>query len=397
MTTDRPGSQNLSILQFVFSGLGLLFLLGLAFASLVGGVMQTLGTSKPVDGSQQFLLALDLTLASLLLIPSFVISLARLIKHPVSLYMPPTPGWALAIILLWPPLLLLADWLLNYGGWTQYLFGLVRFLSAVLLAYWIFLVAGYRLPRTSSQRNWGLLTASLMGGPLLSAVVEAALGILLFIGFLVLILLSPKLADEMNVLATRISTAGGDIDSLKRILLPYASRPGVIVALLFGFSILIPLIEEAIKPIGLWFLARRKLTPAQGFLGGVISGAGFAIVENLFSSNQVLGESWLLVTSARFGTTIIHMLAAGLTGWGLTSVWDGRSYLKLAGAYLAAVMLHGIWNGMALFLGIEMLKQSELTPGIIALMIGLTAWALIALGLLLRMNTRLRKEKLLTA
>lgn len=355
--------------------------------------MQLLGISGPVDGSQPFLMALDLTLVSLLLVPSFVISLARLINRTISPSIPPPPSWTIAIVLFWPPLLLLADWLLNFGGWTQYLFSIIRFLAIVLLAYWIFLVAGYQLPRTSAQRNWGLLTASLMGGPLFSAMVEAAMGILLFIGFVALILLNPKMADEMNVLALRISTAGGDIDSLKRILFPYATRPGVIVALLFGFSILIPLIEEAIKPIGLWFLSRRKLTPSQGFLGGVISGAGFAIVENLFSANPVLGESWLLVTTARFGTTIIHMLAAGLTGWGLASVWNRRSYLKLAGAYLAAVMLHGIWNGMALFLGIELLKQPELTPGGTALMIGLAAWALLALGLLLRINTRLRKEQ----
>jgi len=101
-----------------------------------------------------------------------------------------------------------------------------------------------------------------------------------------------------------------------------------------------------------------------------------------------------LVSSIRFGTTLMHMLASGLVGWGLASAWTQRKYLRLIGAYLSAVILHGVWNGLAILLAASQISPEQsgnliLSSGKIALW-GLGVWTLVAFILLLLINARLR-------
>jgi RsiW-degrading membrane proteinase PrsW (M82 family) len=129
-------------------------------------------------------------------------------------------------------------------------------------------------------------------------------------------------------------------------------------------------------------------------MGGVISGAGFALIESLLGTAQLLNESWIIVSSMRFGTTLIHMLASGLVGWGLASAWSQRKYTRLAGAYMAAVLLHGVWNGFAILFAVSQISPGH-TPEFLSMagkvaMWGLGVWTVIGLVALLLMNSRLR-------
>ena len=128
----------------------------------------------------------------------------------------------------------------------------------------------------------------------------------------------------------------------------------------------------------------------------MISGAGFALFESLLNSTQLVDDTWLLVSSMRFGTTLMHMLASGMVGWGLASAWTQRKYLRLAGAYLAAVILHGVWNGLAILLATSQISPElpvNLIPGGAKIAFwGLGVWTLVALILLLVINSRLRKN-----
>ena len=134
-------------------------------------------------------------------------------------------------------------------------------------------------------------------------------------------------------------------------------------------------------------------------MAGVISGAGFALVESMFNTASLMGDTWLVVTSMRFGTTLMHMLASGIVGWGLACAWTQRKFLRLAGAYIAAVLLHGVWNGLAIFLSISMIAPGQ-TPEIIARLGKITFWGLgfltvIAFVVLLLINARLRRSSAL--
>jgi RsiW-degrading membrane proteinase PrsW (M82 family) len=84
-----------------------------------------------------------------------------------------------------------------------------------------------------------------------------------------------------------------------------------------------------------------------------VSGAAFALFENLGYVSEV--DSWSTLVLARIGTAIMHMVTAGLTGWALAKAWQDRSYLRLGFAYLAAVVIHGIWNAIAILYGIASL------------------------------------------
>ncbi len=113
------------------------------------------------------------------------------------------------------------------------------------------------------------------------------------------------------------------------------------------------MIEEALKPIGVWLLFGRRLTPAAGFAAGALSGAGYALIESLALTSS--GEAWSSLVLARTGTSAVHILTAGLTGWALVLAWQKRRFLPLLLAYLCAVMIHGLWNGLTLMYSFNLL------------------------------------------
>jgi protease PrsW len=394
MTINTSKPHILSIAQFAFSGLGLLFLWGLALINVFSGIFQLVKGGQSTEAGIVFLVAVDFGVLGLLTFPSTFYSFMRLIHHPIITSTRPISRKWLAILLVWPLILYLGLKVIDVENWAFILFPVAQVMAVLLLVIWMYLVAGNGLHKMSPQRTWGLLSAGMIGGTLLSMLAEIIGVILIISGFILLVLFIPSLQNEVSRLAEQISSNSNDIDALMRILSPYLSQPVVVITLVFSASIAVPLVEEALKPIGLWFLARKSLTPSEGFLGGVISGAGFAIVESLFNSTQVLDSTWLLVSSIRFGTTLMHMLASGLVGWGLASAWTQRKYLRLIGAYLSAVILHGVWNGLAILLAASQISPEQsgnliLSSGKIALW-GLGVWTLVAFILLLLINARLR-------
>ena len=395
MTSNKPAPHIPSIIQFAVSGSSMLFLWGVALVYGLSGVIQLRQGSQPAGFGALFTTAIDIAVIGLLVFPSALFSFMRLINHPIETNIRKTPPIFLALILLWPVVLAAGNSLAQAGTWWAIAFFPVTQVAAVLiLIAWFYLVAGYKLERSSSQRNWGILAAGMLGGTGLSLLIEIIGGILLFAGLIVIAMMNPAMQSELTQLANRMANAGKDMEAIMRILTPLVSRPAVIIPVVFSFSIAVPLIEEACKPIGLWFISRKGLTPAQGFMGGVISGAGFAVIESLLNTARLMDSSWILVSSMRFGTTLMHMLASGLVGWGLASAWSQRKYLRLAGAYLAAVVLHGVWNGLAVLSAVSQITQGQNTDflntaGQFALW-GLGVWTLAALVVLLMMNSKLR-------
>ncbi len=138
---------------------------------------------------------------------------------------------------------------------------------------------------------------------------------------------------------------------LDRILTPYLQKPGVITGALLMVSGVIPFIEEIFKPLALWFLIPRKLTPREGFALGMVSGAVFALIESLGNLVNPLADMWSTVILGRLGTGLLHTLTSALVGWGIASAWTHRRVLRMLLAYLGAVALHAVWNTFALLMG----------------------------------------------
>jgi RsiW-degrading membrane proteinase PrsW (M82 family) len=113
---------------------------------------------------------------------------------------------------------------------------------------------------------------------------------------------------------------------------------------LVGLGLFVPLIEELFKPIGVLLLLRRPLTAAQGFALGALCGAGYALAENLTIGADA--ETWALISVGRFGTTIMHIFTAALSGYALARAKNEKRYLALIGTYLLNVFIHGAWNSL---------------------------------------------------
>jgi hypothetical protein len=133
-----------------------------------------------------------------------------------------------------------------------------------------------------------------------------------------------------------------------QVLAPYLINPFALIGLFLLLGVFTPLIEESLKPAIVWLLAKRIARPAQGFALGIISGAGFALVESLLASSTP-GQGWAQLLVARAGGGLMHILGSGLMGWGIASAWQGKR-LRLLGTYILSVTLHGLWNSAAIII-----------------------------------------------
>ena len=147
-------------------------------------------------------------------------------------------------------------------------------------------------------------------------------------------------------------------------------RSGLIAGVLAFMAGIVPVVEELLKPAALWLLAGKRMTPAQGFVGGLLCGGVFALMETLGNLSAPAEELWLVLVATRAGTGLLHMTASGLVGWGLASALGQGRYLRLVGAFFSASLLHSLWNVAALAMGIVPL----LYPASAAPSAGTAAW-----------------------
>ena len=110
------------------------------------------------------------------------------------------------------------------------------------------------------------------------------------------IMLNPSLSNQLNSLIFRLQNGVPDTQTIINTFLPFLLNPVVIFLGFATISVLVPIIEETFKPLGVWFLAGQKITPAQGFGFGVLSGAAFGLFENLGNTSSG-GTDWALLAA----------------------------------------------------------------------------------------------------
>ncbi len=228
----------------------------------------------------------------------------------------------------------------------------VSSLIVLMLLIW----ATRNISMGSPQRYWGVLAVSIIFGPLIALILEIFAGAVI-LGLALFYLFTQEQYIGLLDSLSRIDLSGVGQDLLLQQFSALSSDPVIIFFLLMFISVAVPLIEELIKPIGLYFSINKKWSPASGFALGALSGAGFALFENLALS--VGPENWSAVMGARIGTTAMHILTSGLIGRALVIARNERKYWKLFGTYLLAVFLHGSWNGLAIFLSLSALQNES--------------------------------------
>jgi len=195
--------------------------------------------------------------------------------------------------------------------------------------------------------SWREVVAAMTGGGALSLglslVSELVVGFMLVVAATAVIWMMPGGEEQIAALSSNLQDPAwlADLSNWLELLL----SPVIACSVLGMFSIPVPLIEEAFKTLATGVVARWvRPCPARAFLWGVAGGAGFALVENLFNGALGGAEGWAPGAVARLGATTMHCATGGLVGWGWGQLWTERRPLRLLGSYVAATVIHGVWN-----------------------------------------------------
>jgi len=170
------------------------------------------------------------------------------------------------------------------------------------------------------------------------------------------------------------------------VAVPFITRMGW--SLLLLFVVFAPIAEEILKSLSLFYIARRPEFTyfVDGAIYGFAAGIGFSITENfLYMSQGAASLGVMLVRS--FSTCLMHGTASALVGAAVGRFRfqkrSGRG-LAMLGGWLAAIILHAIFNSIARN---QRLPQGLVVPLLVAL--GLAGVGLIAFFI----NLGLREQR----
>ena len=392
-------SRGSSLVQAVLSGLGLL-LAGLLAAGLL--LMGLVGVARGGTGAANAVTFFSIGWVSLLVamlqLPSLVLSIRRLAGKSSS-QIPLRRTWlaaTLALVLM-VPLVAVGQLLAGReNNLSLLVLPPLQLLVVGLPIWWALETGRHGLNGGSAQRGWGVVSfGTLITMPLVLVVELVTIAVL---GIVLLSFLSsqPGVLQQLQNLLRSMSTGGIDTDATTRLLEPYLRQPIFIFLVVVAGSAIMPLLEEAVKPLALWFLSGRKMTLSQGFTAGLISGAVFALLESLFSLSPSMGPDWAGVVVGRMGTGLLHVTCSGLVGLGLALAWRRERYLQLGGLYLLAVFLHGSWNAVSLLTGFSSLQDTVQSGPVVWLAkngsLVLVGLVLVDLAVLLLVNAYLRRH-----
>jgi RsiW-degrading membrane proteinase PrsW (M82 family) len=119
----------------------------------------------------------------------------------------------------------------------------------------------------------------------------------------------------------------------------------VAIGIVGMYALAAPLTEELTKLLGVALVMRRlPLSPYTAFIAGVSSGLGFSVVETLAYA-LAAGKSWPLLLGLRATVAFIHVTASALAALGWYQQQTRGGY-RMVFFYVAAVLVHGAWNGL---------------------------------------------------
>jgi len=385
--SEKPSDQQAfdagSAWQLGLSLLAAVLLWGFSLSLLGLGLYQRFNPSSAAIGdTPYFLLAAGTTLGGFLMLPSAAYSLLHLLGRPVKssivLRGALLPAVAILVLVL---AVLLGNWVAGSGRVSWLLLPPLHILAVALPVFLLVYLAVRDIPLGTPQRVWGVFAVGAFLGPMMIFILESLAVVLVIVGFVAWVTTQPALLAQFSNLARQLQGTRPSPDEIQRLLMPLlANRVTLFLIFLFA-AVIVPLIEEALKPIGVWLLVGNNLTPMAGFTAGILSGAGYALVESLALTSG--SEGWTSVVIARMGTAIVHIFTTGMIGWAMALAWSEGRYLRLGGTYLMNVLIHGLWNGLTLlvaFAAIPTTRSVLPIPDVIGVVATLAPYGLVVLA-----------------
>jgi len=337
-----------SLLLLLFSlSVALLLVAGAGF-TVLSGLLQTTSTD-PEARVSIFMSGTGMLVSAALMAFPVYYSVARLAGWPQAQAPFRLRGGALftaALIFVWIGSLAIGNAILK-AGWNDWLGMSIINVLVAGIPIWVLTRIGLTgLKPASHLRSWGTFGIGMTLGPILITIAEIAISVILFAFGMIYLGQHPDVLNNLLIFVDENAHIT-DENQLLELLQPFLVHPVTLFIALTFVSVLVPLIEEALKPIGVWLMADRLQTPVEGFAMGILSGAGYALFENLGISGST-GTEWAQILTARIGTSLVHVLSTGLIGWALVSAWRERKFLRLGGVFTLAILLHGTWNALSI-------------------------------------------------
>lgn len=280
-------------------------------------------------------------------------------------------------------------------GWL-----ILPLLSVLVIALPIWMFYGLGSNGIEAGPRWRFFATfglSMTIAPLVMVIIESILLIgIVVVATVYLAVSQPNLFDELSSLMQVLSNETNP-DLILTQLSPYLANPVLIGTVIGYIALLVPLIEELLKPLAVWLFAWKIESPAQGFVLGMLSGAAFGLFESLNASADGT-VSWSVIVIARAGTSILHMTTSGLVGWGILSAVKEKKIRRFVAAYFTSVLVHGIWNAAAVGAGLSAIGESIGRPEWLfnyapALICGLIVMAIGMFAVLTASNRKLHRSE----
>lgn len=343
------------------------------------------------------MLAAGLFFSGLLLVPSAWQSLRTLNNKPDEpfAFSPLRPAVLIIYLIIWIVVAVIAQ----FAGEARSAWLYLPLLSIPGMALPVLLLIRLgtnRLSLGTRQRASAIFGLGLAAGPLLAGILEIIGYLFALLAGALLFVVKPEWQQAWDRLSHQIESTP-DLDQVLVTLSPLLMNPWIIALILLVVAVIIPIIEELVKPAGIWLLRKRPPTPSEGFAFGVLSGAGFALLESLLAASSSSSDFGLTFL-ARIGGGIMHIFNTGLMGWAIARYYQEKKFAPLLRTYLLVILLHGAWNAITIGTVVGGLKvltapgQIDVAGGIITAIsgFGLVVLAIGVLVALLLFNRRLR-------
>ncbi len=360
MNASNPNNRNIAYsLAAAFFALTMVSLLTGGLVGLLAATISAL-EDDIVTGMPIAMLGSGMVFSSLVLLIPLYLSVHTIFSEEDSrlfgwhvddrIVLPLLTGlWAGSLTLgYYSPDLAPADWLLlplaNLGAVA---FPIILFTRLAL----------HKLPWNSIRRGWNTLGLGMTLGPLVIIIAELmVVAFLMGLGLLYLGL-TPGMAEQMTNWAAQMEQTS-ELEFFNQFI-RWLFSPMTLFGVISFMSVIVPAIEEALKPIGVWLTGGRLLSTTDGFVLGVLSGAGFSLFESLGASAGAGGDAaaWLELVVGRSGTSLLHIFNCGLVGWGLAGAFQERKYIRLGLLFTASILIHGLWNTASILHGLLTIQE----------------------------------------
>ena len=160
----------------------------------------------------------------------------------------------------------------------------------------------------------------------------------------------PRPRNSDHLIALAFALMGGVIGIFGAAFEELRSGLGILTPFIIA-----PIVEEALKPIGIYLLLYRSAHILRGrlYTAGLaaISGLCFGVIESIVYVTVYAPDASQLFFIYRFSVTLVlHMTGSFLVGLGITRAlldWangNGRFPKPTRNFYLAAVLIHAAYN-----------------------------------------------------